>query len=280
VSLRVDALIPTYRHLNCGSYNSILTMLNYTREQGVNVKMPALFSGGIIHHSRNQSLTYIRPNADFVLFVDDDMVPEKEHLCKLLKHELPAVSALTTTRVPPVELTIKAYDRESDRFASISDIKIGGVVSGDLCAGTGFLLVKKSVIDRVREYHLSASDWLFDNRLSLDRMGVSSEARAAEAARISTKRVRLAREKKVERIFDYYRDDEEREAGEDVSFCRKILLCNIPIAVDTTVWVGHLGERPFGYWDYDPTNDSTGDKPGYAEAAGSGADGAATKEAA
>ena len=51
------------------------------------------------------------------------------------------------------------------------------------------------------------------------------------------------------RVFDFPVTDAEDQLGEDIAFSRKLLNLNIPVAIDTSVAVGHLGEYPFGIWD-------------------------------
>jgi glycosyltransferase involved in cell wall biosynthesis len=250
--MKVDVLLPTYRNFRAEAYTAIQRMCAYSRQAGVegepiDLASPALRSSSLIHTARNQAIAAVRSDADYVLFVDDDMVPEQDALVKLLSRRMPIISALTTTReVLPPALCVRHYDREKDTFYEIEKVHPGKIIKGDIGVGTGFLVMSAETIDAVRNDYLEAGDWLAQNEPALKRMGVKPRAIARERRRVSETR---KASKEPPRLFDFDVTHSGHTLGEDMAFCRRVLRLGIPIAVDTTVQVGHLGDFPYGPWN-------------------------------
>lgn len=207
------------------------------------------YGNALIHKSRNKALASIREDADFVLFLDDDMVPEPDALVRFMEHGVPVVSAACTTRVPPVQLAAKVYNEALDQFVPLDALRPGKLISGPFAVGTAFVLIDRRTVELLREYHLSGQDWLDENTRLLNRLHVRSEKREQERARIEgLRRAHWERERML-RIFDFPVSEGELQLGEDMAFARRLLKLGIPVAIDTEVAVGHLGEHMFGVWD-------------------------------
>jgi glycosyltransferase involved in cell wall biosynthesis len=264
---KVDCLIPSYRTFNSNAYHALVAMMNHSRDEGLDVHVPGLFSAGVIHWHRNTALTKVRKSADYIALIDDDMLPAPDSLVRLVRREVPVISALTTTRQLPVKLNVKAYDEEKDAIFLIEAVRPDTLISGKFGVGAGFLLIHTWVLEKVLGQYLSARDWEMDNFSMLERLGVSPELRWKERDRIAATRQRNHRDGIQDLLFHYHLiHDLQIETGEDISFCRRILQLGIPVAVDTGVQVGHLADHPFGPWDLE-------DKPAIAGArAGAGQD--------
>ena len=245
--MKVDLLIPTYRLQDPQALIAIRTMEWYTRSKGYDLHVPPVHSGGVIHWVRNEALAAIRKDTDYVLFCDDDMAPPRDAAVRLLRHNLPVCSALTTTRSFPVRLTLKKYNPETGLFYQAEDVVPDVVAAGQYGAGAGFLLVAKYVIDDLLERWLSADDWVEDNQLMLSRLHVRAELRDREKARIAAcRRERLAAGDVHPHYFEFFTAPDQHDFGEDMSFCRRILLAGYDIGIDTGVHVSHMGTFPFG----------------------------------
>ena len=113
----------------------------------------------------------------------------------------------------------------------------------------GFLLLSRETIEQLKEYYLSARDWLEANRRCFDRMHVRAENREKERAhKAEIRRANWDREKYL-LVFDYPVGENELQFGEDVGMCWHLMQLGIPVLIDTGVIVGHLGEYPYGPWD-------------------------------
>lgn len=245
---KVDLLIPSYRSFKVGAYDAIQRMCSHTRElPGIDFASPLLRSCSLIHTARNRALSCARPDADYVVFVDDDMLPPVDALERLLKHEAPIVSALTTGRehFPPT-LSVRKYDRERDCFYELTGYPENTLIKGDLGVGTGFMVIRGDVIKAVREDYLEANDWLADYKPILKRMGVPGKKIEHERRRRSQMR---KESENPPTLFDFDWTQSGCQLGEDMSFCRRAIRLGYEVAVDTSVQVGHLGDFPYGPWN-------------------------------
>lgn len=239
---KVDVLVFAYRAVEQNCAAAIQFMVEAARAKGVDV-VQGIYGNALIHSSRNRAMAATRTDADFVLFVDDDMLPPPEALLQLLGHDLPVVSALCTTRFQPVRLALSVWSPERNLFAVVRTVALGKVVKGPLCPGAAFLLVKREVIDAVIEDHLWGADWMRRNRATMDRMKVRTEHREQERSRIEKARRALWASDRYARVFDYFVQDDERESGEDISFAKRLLDLGIETAVDAGLVVGHVGPK-------------------------------------
>lgn len=223
-------------------------MLEYSKAAGIDLG-PKFYGNALVHRSRNAALATVRPDADYALFVDDDMLPERDALIRLVERAQPVVSALSTTRVPPVRIAAKLYHEPSDQFVPLDSIRPDALVTGKFSIGAAFLLINRGTIDRLIEYYLSARDWVDENRRLLDRLHVRAENREKERARKEQiRRANWERERYLQ-VFDFPTGENELQLGEDVALSRRLLALGVPVAIDTALHVAHLGEHPYGVWD-------------------------------
>jgi hypothetical protein len=227
---------------------AIMGMVSASRKAGHSLNLRT-YGNALVHRARNDALATFGAGADYALFVDDDMVPEPEALNQLLAHRVPVVSAACTTRVPPVRLAAKVYDEKSDQFVPLEAIRPDRLVTGQFAVGAAFLLMDRATIESLREYYLSARDWLDENIRLLNRLHVRADLREKERARKEEiRRAHFEREKML-RVFDFPVADSELQLGEDIALSRKLVNLGIPVSIDASVAVGHLGEHTYGPWD-------------------------------
>jgi hypothetical protein len=232
----------------------IFGMRDRTEDAGHDPRL-FMYGNALIHRSRNNALAGVRADADYVLMVDDDMLPEPEALLKVLAHGVPVVSAACTTKVPPIHYAAKVFDPAADQFVPFDAIRPDTLVTGPFAVGGAFLLIDRKTIDALIEYHLSARDWLEENRRLLDRLHVRTEFRERERARKEEiRRARWASERLM-RVFDFPVTDGELQLGEDISLGRRLLNLGIPVSIDSGVAVGHLGEYTYGPWNVEEEKD-------------------------
>lgn len=246
--MKIDLIVPSYRNVKTDCFQALVGMINHTRENGHDAQLAEIYNNSYPHWARNDGLSRIRKDCEAVLFCDDDMLPERDSLVRLVNDDLPVVSGLCTSRGFPVKLCLMAYDVKADTFKAVERVDQDRVMVGKLAVGAAFLLVKREVIDNVAAQWLSARDWLEDNREAFDRMRVSQFQRDQEQQRIAAMRAEFVasganRSNPV--IFNLKDTDSGYQFGEDVGFCRRAIQLGYPIAVDTTVQVGHVGDFPY-----------------------------------
>lgn len=256
---KVDVLLFTYRMAVVQPIVALTEMVHWARRDGLDAQMK-MFGNALVHESRNQALASIRPDVDYVLMVDDDMMPSNKHVIRdLVALDCEVVAPLFTTRSEPVSLTVKRYDEATDTFKGIESLKEATdnkILMGPFAVGMAFTLIRRDAIEKVIEYHLSAKDWLDDNRKLFDRLHVKAEYREKERSEIEKYRRDLFAKDRAARLFDFAVAHPHNYLGEDISFCRKLLRCGVQIALDCRLNMapGHVGTYAFGPWDFGSPN--------------------------
>jgi len=177
--------------------------------------MPPRLSSSVIHWTRNVLLEQRRPNCDYVLFMDDDIVPEPDYLDRLLAHKKDIVGGLCTQRQDPPRPTIRQWMEETQNYGALIEWPHGGLIEVD-AIGTGFLLLSRRVIEDVarayhpKEYAKDGRGWWF--RFKWGPLG--------------------------------------GEFGEDISFSWKAQRIGFQIYCDTSVTPGHVGDYPYSIKDF------------------------------
>jgi hypothetical protein len=224
-------------------------MIRFTNEKGVQTQL-LIYGHALIHRARNEAFTGFSPEATHALFVDDDMLPQPDSLIRLLDADKPVITALCTTRGPrAIMIASKVYDQRLDKFGSLARVNRARVITGQFAPGFAFLLIDRPTIEVLTEYHLSGMDWLHENTAMLNRMAVRADRREAERKHLETIRRQRFKNSRRLRLFDFPVTDDDEELGEDVGIGRKLLRLGIPVSIDGTTPVGHMGEHPWGPWD-------------------------------
>lgn len=248
MTAKVDLCLFTYRAVSPTALLHINQMVEWSEKQGVDVQRWE-YGNALIHQARNAALAQTRKDATHVLMCDDDMMPPASALVRLLNCGRPVVSAACTTRGRPVRLAAKVYDKAKDLFGVLESVNIARPVEGPFAPGTGFLLLERGVVDQLLEYHLSGQDWLDENRTMLSRLHVRSELREREKERLSKVRRELYQKQQYHRLFSHAVTDSGLETGEDICLGWKLLQLGIPVTIDGTTPVGHLGEYAYSIAD-------------------------------
>jgi hypothetical protein len=252
----VDLALFSYRAAPTSAFVALHAMMAHSMKQGTDIRL-TIYGNALIHVGRNKALAKMRPEATHILFVDDDMIPEPNALERLLRAGQPVISALCTTRKPDptVTLAAKIYDEESHQFYPLEDPEQPPLIIGKLATGTAFLLIDRATVETLIEHYLSARDWELDREREHSRMHVRREHREKERAHKETLRRATWEKEHYIRVFDFPVIENENQLGEDICLARRLLQLNIPVAIDTRVAVGHLGEYPYGPWDIEGLSD-------------------------
>ena len=228
-------------------------MLEHSRAQGINLRWMR-YGNALIDRARNQAIGELRPEAEWVLLIDDDMLMQTDALVRLLACERPVVSAYCVTR-PPVDLPFKLWDPASQQFNPLYQLRPNRLLVGQFSVGAAFLLVDRPTIDALVEQFLTARDWLEGNRREHDRLHAHNEYREKERARKEEIRRVNWETDKYAQVFDREMEPGERRLGEDVCFSRKLVWLGIETAIDTSTVVAHVADYPYGPWDLGVTFD-------------------------
>lgn len=244
---KVDVIQLRGRWVNRQADATIEDMVERTRQRGYDVYYPKdIFGSAMVTQSRNLSLAKVRTDSDFVLFVDDDMIPVEGALYRLMRQRVQIASALCTTRSIPPRLAAKTYDKESGRFLPVETFKENVFIRGPWAPGFGFVLVQTQTLFLMIEWVLSGADWIELNRAQHNRLHVRVEYREMERKRISEARRRMWEAERFAPVFQMPLQDEYQQTiSEDNHFFRLAHHMNIPVWLDTGCTVGHLGDFPY-----------------------------------
>lgn len=158
--------------------------------------------GGIktreIAAQRNAAVEEMR--GDFILFVDSDNVPPADALPRMLAHRWPLVSGVILERRPPFSVCAVAGDGPWRRVF-LSDLPETGGLPVFTC-GTGCLLVKRSVFDRLLRPYFRVGQY--------DMEHLTEDTDFTTRARLSGIAPLLACDVRVGHVFSMlsYADDE------------------------------------------------------------------------
>jgi hypothetical protein len=254
--MRIHVLKFTYRSQNPECADAIDEAMATLVRAGHSVGQRR-WGSALIHASRNQAFgSADQDECDYLMMVDDDMLPSAEAMLQLVELDVPVASAICTTRVFPVQLAVKIWDKECEQFVQADKLRSDRPITGnEKCkfgVGAAFLLVRQDVRKRLLDYYLSANDWLEDNRRMFDRLHVRKELRERERQEVAAKRQYWWDKDRYCRVFDHSIDETQMQFGEDVGFSRRMLQLDIPITLDGRVTVGHLGDYPYTVADYIP----------------------------
>lgn len=236
----VAILIPTHKKPENETGQALERMIPIAREK-CHVMMRPSIASSVVHWVRNQLLAMLYESKapfDYVLFMDDDMVPAPEALSILLDRKVDVIGAVCTVRQDPPLPNARHYNPTAKCFQT-ADIDRPGIWKVG-AIGTGFMLISKKALDDIGEYTLSQRYWI-------KNMGMSPEfAKEREIA----ERKRAA-EDNNKFWFEFLKSPAGAgEVGEDISFCIKAAECGYEIYADSTAQVGHIGNYPFSLGDY------------------------------
>jgi hypothetical protein len=235
----VAICVPTHKKPENETGTAIEKMIPVARECCHVVMRPSMASS-VVHWVRNGMLTHLYKSEtpfDYVLFMDDDMVPPPNALNVLLERKVDIIGAVCTVRQDPPLPNARFFN--SDRkFFQTADIDRAGVWKVG-AIGTGFILISKRALDDVGEYTMSQRYWR-------EHFGISKEA---ADAREKSERERAAKDHNLF-WFEFLKDPVAGEIGEDISFCFKARECGYEIYADSTIQVGHIGNYPYALQDY------------------------------
>jgi hypothetical protein len=243
----VAVLMPSRDNPQLETQKAFEEMVAYSRSKAIVWNATSFSGASIVHFARNMLIANLIKSGkpwDYVLFMDDDMVPERDSLVKLLSHQREIVGALCTKRTDPPLPNIRYFDENTGDFSEILDWGTDGLIEVD-AVGTGMILISKKALEEI-------ADAYFKCRYEKKFLGMpDSLAEHFQAQRL--------------RAFDtinangwWFRNllhmkDGNSEYGEDVSFCVMAkMICSIPVYCDTTVRPGHLGKYPFSVADFLP----------------------------
>lgn len=114
-------------------------------------------------HARNAACQQaLNCGADWLFFLDSDVIPPRDAVLRLMAHRQPIISGVYARRSPPVSLPVMIKD---GRW--VTDYQPGAIIEVDV-VGAGCLLIHRSVLERFLSNPIGANrgkgwfDWRVD----------------------------------------------------------------------------------------------------------------------
>ena len=181
-----------------------------------NIYMPPTQKSCVIHYGRNACLMGRRPEAEYVLFMDDDMVPPADALDRLVAHRKDIVGGICTRRADPPVPNVHWFMDEVQNFGGIEQWDQSlGLMEVDSIGAAFVLLSRKVIEDLAASYH----------RETYEAMGNGW-------------------------WFEFMKNPHGHEWGEDVSLSWKAKRLGYSIWADMTLKIGHVGDYIYDLGDY------------------------------
>lgn len=139
-------------------YQAVMAMVLKTREKYPNIKFATLTAGNTYVHQARQNMvdSFLKTEADYMLWIDDDNIPPEDGLIRLLEDKKDIVSGLYFKRRPPYEPLIMMKRRQGIGSERRTDIfREGATELTEIhSAGFGFILIKREVLEKMRELRM------------------------------------------------------------------------------------------------------------------------------
>jgi hypothetical protein len=260
----VAILIPTYNAPHPAHDRAMLDLVEFSKPTVDTFVVPRE-GKCVVHWARNDliaGLLQMERPYDYVLFVDDDVVPEPDALVRLMKHEKDIVAGLCTRRTHPPHPNLRMRYEDGSYGVMLDWPNHGQLIPVD-AIGTGMMLISRKAIEEVGEFYLAA-EWerrlmeymVGDVALLMERTDqeLFQTKTRTNLDLISGKRRALYEKDKNAFWFQFLPRPEDfvAEHGEDVSFCIKAKLLGMEVFCDTAVQPGHMGDHAYRYRDFLP----------------------------
>lgn len=170
----------------------------------------------VIHWCRNELVKVARKDADYVLFIDDDIVIEPDAIERMLAHGKDIVAGTCTRRVDPPEPVHRRWMDEIQNYGMIYRWQHDGRLLEVDAVGTGLMLISRRVLE-----HMAVA--YYPKQFSETQNGW---------------------------WFELVRGPHGEEWGEDISFCFKATRLGYRIFVDTSITPSHMGDYNYSIDDY------------------------------
>jgi len=136
--------------------------MGYLAERGIFIERASISGIPDVASARNKTIEHFlqRPDSKkftHFMWIDDDMVWSPDCIEKLLSYDVPIASALVTLKSPPFRVTLFEIAKNKEGHLDTFDIPLGSYpldksfTYANSVIGTAFMLMKREVIDRMKQ---------------------------------------------------------------------------------------------------------------------------------
>ncbi len=132
---------------------------------------PFGLSGMPFCHARNEACRQaLKAGADHLFFLDSDVIPPRDTILRLIKHDLPVVSGIYCRRSPPHAVPVMIRNGQW-----VTEYPANSLIQVDL-VGAGCLLIRRDVLEKLPPIDDKRGKHWFDWRV--DMMGLLPQGEA------------------------------------------------------------------------------------------------------
>jgi glycosyltransferase involved in cell wall biosynthesis len=236
---------PCYGGLvNEGYAQSMFTLPSICTQFGVSVGYITIANESLVTRARNELVNaFMKSDADYLMFIDADIRFDPKAIIRMLTHDKDVVvgayplkqldwekvvSAAKEKTLSPKEAVkeaamyvINVHKPDADLVGKTVDVQIKNGLLEVYDAGTGFMLIKRSVIEKMIEKY-PETKYYSDRDVTLS---------AEENTRYA--------------LFDTEIDADRRYLSEDYTFCRRWQKLDGKIHLDVNTVLDHVGTHIF-----------------------------------
>ena len=215
---RVHIALPCYGgQISEATFSSLMRFTIRSMRAGMAIAIDTLPNESLITRARNNLVARMMsdPKATHIMFIDADIGFPEDALFKLIAHDVDVVAGLYPKKSLPISYVVNAV-KDAEKRGNLQEVRH---------AGTGFLLIKRGVIERLIEK--------FPDKKYRDNIGFGK-----------------AYEPFMYGFFETYIDSMGYYQSEDYYFCDLVRReLGVKIWADTSIKLAHTGyyvfkERP------------------------------------
>ena len=208
---------------------SVLTTLHACMVNGVGLQVFMVGNESLIPRGRNQIVSeFMSTDCSHLFFVDADIQFQAEEVLKLINHNKDVVVGAYPLKSDPIRYFIqwKNTERDPDENLSLREV---------VDAGTGFMMIKRNVIEKMKaeypELHYTGD--------------LNDDSYRQDLQNDYVKRQKL--KENLYSLFDTSHDKENDNnyLSEDYTFCRRWQKIGGKIWLDTTIKLNHIGRKVY-----------------------------------
>ena len=201
-----------------------------------------------ISANRNDSVNVAREaGADWLFFVDDDMVFDEDMIYNILRHNKDVCGALCVRKIFPYNPTVGIEVKDQPGiYTQICNFGDDVLYECD-ATGCAFLAIKMHVFDKLKKpffamppTRLVLREWAYEEALKQIEEALPDQGDCQGDIALTLEEMKTKLNKADETLT---------VSGEDVYWCRNVQKAGFKIYVDTVGMVGHLGEYAYSYMD-------------------------------
>lgn len=212
---RLHFCIPCYGgQINEGCFISMLKYMATAQRLGLNFTIDTMVNESLVTRARNSlvaKMLYFEPKSTHLMFVDADIGFEPEEIFKLILSDKDVVGGLYPKKALPISYVVN----------KVPNAKKQGNLVEVMNLGTGFMLVKREVLEKMIETH---PEWHYQDNIGLDPKYAPFKYA----------------------LFDTEIDPETKELlSEDYLFCKRWREMGGHIWADLSITLTHMGYHSF-----------------------------------